>query len=253
MKKQIIILLFVVAILPTQLCFAEATSAPANSELNIFRDFDYPELQVVPRASDKLAVEAQTEDENRLMNYWPLEVSALSTLVTGAMTRGRYGKDPATEDYKRDADNASLVAAGVGAGWLGVIGWLAYQEPSQKSLVAFKKMKAGDKRSELARERFAEEALERNARTMKIVTYASVLTNLGASYLVSTYASADSKNYAFASAAFSILPLFFQNSAITAYEKNQEYKHKIYAPITWLDWNARAREWTPQVAVRAEF
>ncbi len=232
---------------------SSAASNAFSAELNIFKDFDYPELQVVPRASERLNSEAQNEEDVKVLGYWPLQISALSTLVTGIGTRGRYGKDPASDDYKRDSDNASLVATGVGAGWLAMTTWLAYQEPFKKSAINLKKMKAGDKRSDLTRERFSEEALEKQARISKIVTYASVLTNLSSSILVSNYASSDSKNYAYASAALAFLPLFFQSSAITAYDKHQEYKHKIYAPMTWFDWNTKTREWTPQVALRAEF
>src|SRR5689334_1777340 len=68
--------------------------------------YDYPELSVVPRASDRLQSEAEQESGNRWTTFLPMQVSALTTLGAGITSL-----DPV---YPTNG----VIGIGVGGGWL---------------------------------------------------------------------------------------------------------------------------------------
>src|SRR4051812_10162265 len=69
-------------------------------------DFEYPELQVTPRASDRLQMEATSEPSSQWTTHMSVQIPALATLITGL-----------TNDISTPQ---GAIAAGFGAGWLAV-------------------------------------------------------------------------------------------------------------------------------------
>lgn len=64
--------------------------------------FDYPELTMVPRSSDRLQSEAESEAGRRWTTYLPVQISAVSTLAAGIAT------------YDANQPGQALLGMGVG-------------------------------------------------------------------------------------------------------------------------------------------
>ncbi len=212
----------------------EAQEFEEDDDSDIFGDIDYPELQVVPRASERLNMEAALERDSKSAFFWTLQAPAFSTLLTGLYTYQKYDSGTTEKDQK-DHDMGSTVAIGVGATWLAIDYYLMYSEPYNEGYKKIKNSPKNDKKSELFRERMAEETIEKTARTMKILNTASIFTNVGAVLLTSYQTRPDIRNALILPLAISFIPYIFSPRYVDIYEKHIEYKRKIYAPLSM--WN----------------
>lgn len=197
---------------------------------DILNSMGYPELQVVPRASERLKMEAKAEAGSWFVTHWPVEVSGLATLYTGFSSTSNRKEDLSSKN-KDDADTIATVTQAVGAGWLVAGLLIGGQRPYYHGERALKKFTGKDERSLLLKERLAEEALERPARTMRVLTVVSVITNFTMSGLSAIYADDQGKMVAGVSAVLAFLPLMFKDPTIAVHDKHIEYKKKIYAPL----------------------
>jgi hypothetical protein len=189
----------------------------------------YPELQVVPRASERLRLEAKEERGSWFIMHWPLELSGLATLTNGLMANG-YKKnlsDNGDEEFRTINTFTSVV----GAGWL--IGGLVMggQKPYARGYRAISGKSAKDERSALLRERLAEESLERPAKVMRVLKHFSVISNFSMNVLTGIYLNDEGKVIAGISAVLSFLPYMFEDHSIVVHDKHIEYKKKIYTPL----------------------
>ena len=196
----------------------------------ILDSMGYPELQVVPRASERLRMEAKNESGSWFVAHWPVELSGLYTLYVGLSAESNRKEDLSASETD-DAKTISTITTGVGAAWVvgGVL--LGAQRPYRSGLRSVNKLSGKDDRSALLRERLAEEALERPARTMRVLQYVSVATNLTVNALNLSYLNDQGKITAGLGMILSFLPLVFRDPSITVHEKHLEYKRKIYAPL----------------------
>lgn len=204
-------------------------------EENLFKNIDYPELQVVPRASDRLIMEAPIEKDQKASFFWTLQTPAYATLLTGLFTYQRYDGDNLTDKEKKDHDLMSMTAVGVGASWLLLDYYLMNAEPYNEALSKLSKIKKTDRKSELLRERIAEETLEKTARTMRILNTASIVTNLLGVTACINNTRGDIRNAMILPFAISFIPYIFSQRYVDVYDKHIEYKRKIYAPISKFD------------------
>jgi hypothetical protein len=190
--------------------------------------FEYPELMVAPRASERREMEARTEAESRWSRLAPLQVSALATLAAGIAQSG--GVDARNDPGKR----SPIAGIAVGGGWLAATLILsATYRPYESGSAEIKALPKGSPREQLVRERMAEESLERAASLGKRLKWISAATNLGAGiYMMSNAQDGTFAKTADAVAmALSLTPLIFpMRWELVACEQN-EYKKKIYAPI----------------------
>lgn len=209
----------------------------AQEIADLVKDLDYPELQVVPRASDRLRMEARDEGRGWFYQHWPIQLSGLATLATAT-----YGKNqirvPSSNDAAKNAafeDQAGrvlLVGQLIGAGWLfGGVLW-GLRKPYRTGLAEISKIQGKDTRSQLMRERLAEESLESPAKLVKPLRVASVVTNLAVSILMATYLSDEGRIIAAGSATLAFVPLIYDDPTVYTWEKHQEYKRKIYGPVS---------------------
>lgn len=206
-----------------------------QQEENPFKNLDYPELQVAPRATERLIQMAQAEDSYGPLNQWTILSSGLLTAVTGIRSKGIYKETNPTNAQKRDADMASNTAMGVGLAWLAVGSYLSFKKPIYSGFTEIKKISAKDRRGDLTRERMAEEVMERAAKIQSTLNNLAVVTNFAASVYVTSYADEDNRVYGLIAATASVLPWVFPNMYETNYNKHIEYKRKIYAPLVWFD------------------
>ncbi len=200
----------------------------SDSEIaNILNSMGYPELQVVPRASERLRMEAKEERGNWWIAHWPIELSGLITLGVGLTTKNRDGL---SSDNEADAKTIKTLTSTVGAAWVvgGVI--LGAQKPYARGYRQMGKP-TKEERAALMRERLAEEALERPAKTMRILQHVSVATNFVMNGLSAVHADDKGRVVAGVAAVLSFLPYAFEDQSISVYSKHVEYKKKIYTPI----------------------
>lgn len=197
---------------------------------DILNSMGYPELQVVPRASERLKMEAKAESGSWFVSHWPIEVSGLATLYTGFSSSSNRKENLSTKN-EDDANTIATVTQAVGASWLAAGLLIGAQRPYYNGEKAIKKFTGKDERSQLMRERLAEESLEKPARTMRVLTVVSVITNFTMNGLSAIYADDQGKMVAGVSAILAFLPLMFKDPSIAIHDKHIEYKKKIYAPL----------------------
>jgi hypothetical protein len=189
--------------------------------------YHYPELMVVPKASQTLENMAKKERESSYATHLLLQTPALLTLASGlAVDSGQ----------KENAQNAGTIATFVGGGWLaGTIGLTLFYRPYSTGLRELGSLPAkATPQSALMRERAAEEKLYYPAYIMRRIQYLSAFTNLAAAGAVA--GSVKNNNTALTlgalAAATSLLPLIFDHPWIAAYDQHEDYKKKIYGPIS---------------------
>jgi hypothetical protein len=219
----------------------------ADSEISqILSGVGYPELQVVPRASERLGMEAKNERYNWYYQYWQFQVSGLATLFAATAVKSNL-RDDLSDKQKTDAQTLTLLSQGLGASWLigGLV--LGFSSPYSQGYRSISKYKGKDERSELLRERLAEESIEGIAGNSRLLRYVSTFTNLAASAAVLDYGKDNAKAIAGVSVLLAFLPLILQDHAIGVAEKHIEYKKKIYAPLktTSLGYDPTSREFYP--------
>lgn len=213
-----------------------------DSSASLFQDekgflagLDYPELQVVPRASERLAMEAQEERGSFISSYWPVQISAIALMVAGATSTGKYKQLNPTDEQKKENQFASQMGIFAGGLLLGATFYLDHSMSYSKASNELRKITGKDKKSLLLKERLAEESLERPAKVANLISNMSVWSTLALSLYINSQTDQELLRYSGVAIALSFLPWIFDNRIIENWEKHQEYKRKIYAPITKLD------------------
>lgn len=196
-------------------------------------EYEYPELLVTPRASERLSLEAQREEQTRWLNYLPMQTSAAVTLIAAIAQSGSpdLGKDP--------GNKAPIAGIAVSAGWITTTLLLsALYQPYQSAthdLVA-SSGKSSSTREQLTRERLSEEAIDSAARLSRRLAWISLATELGASaYMISKARSGTFSLVADAVAmAVAFAPFVFPSRAQYVADDQRDYKKRIYAPVAGM-------------------
>lgn len=201
----------------------------ASSGLREETQLTYPELEVTPRASERLEMEAKRERRTRWVTHLPIQFSALMTLYAGSNVDhkdGLQGKD------KDDFESAQNMAVGVGAGWLVLTGVLsATYQPYYRGWKETVRLPKKTKRDDLTRERLAEEALNAPARLATKLKWFSIATNLWASAQLLQNAEPESRMTVGIASVAAFAPLLFDYRWSQVATQHREYKKKIYGPV----------------------
>lgn len=201
-------------------------------------EFEYPELMVAPRASERLKMEAQAENEGKWLRFWPIQLSAISTLSMGLSAAANAQFPGEVEPRVSDRRITGYMGATVGAAWLVTsIIMSAVNTPYQTGWDTVKAMPASTKREQLTRERVAEEILADASAMGWRLTILSTVTQFGVSLYTTRLAGLDATItpiLALTSATLSVLPVLFRFKWIGVYAQHQDYKKKIYGPIAQL-------------------
>lgn len=230
-----------------------------NDQKGILAGLDYPELQVVPRASERIAFEAQEEKTRLISPYWPVQMSAVSLFIAGFMSKGKYKDDSAdaSKNASRQAENAfsSQLAMLTGGLWMGTTYYMTHYLSYGEALQEIRKINGKDKKNTLLRERLAEEAIERPARITYLINTLSVWSTLFSSLYLANNTTQVSPSYAGIAAAMAFMPWLIDNRITRNWEKHQEYKRKIYAPLTMGTWqyDLPTKEWRPLLTLNWVF
>lgn len=224
------------------------TFALANSA--IAQTYSYPELNVVPRASDRLEMESKWERTHRNKVHLGVQASALTTLIAGLT---------ADVDTRDDEDEiSSKLAVGVGLGWLAISYAMSRKYyPYTYGAKDLKKIKGNSTRDQLTRERMAEEVINNAAATGKRMKWISFTTNLLAnSYLSTTSKSKSTGSYVAAlGVLMSFTPFIFNYHWEDVATEQDKYKKKIYAPVasTGLLFNPFENKAIPGMTLSMQF
>ncbi|MGK5085521.1 hypothetical protein WDW37_19710 [Bdellovibrionota bacterium FG-1] len=191
-------------------------------------DFDYPELLVTPRASERLTTEAANESSNRWTNLLPIQVSALSTLVAGVAQLG--SPDP----VKDPTGKTGVTGLAVGGAWLATtLALEVFYQPYSSAAREISAYPLKTPRQQLMRERYAEEVIHAQARLASRLKWLSVLTQLGTNvYLLSQAMSGSfSQVVDGVAAGLAVAPLIFGSHWQDVANEQDSYKKRIYAPL----------------------
>jgi hypothetical protein len=191
-------------------------------------NYDYPELTVTPRATERLKIEAVNEDSDSFKYHLPVMIASLNTFVAGVSGFSDV-------DKVKDRDEVSpKVATAVGLGWLTVTSLMAMNyRPYASAIDKTNMIKGTDKRSQLIRERMAEEEIKRAARLGRTITWMSAFTNAAASGYMASKAKKDTtaKTAGSLGVLTAFAPLIFQYHWMNVRNEHESYKKKIYSPI----------------------
>ncbi len=202
-----------------------AEEKPEKDSLDFLDNIDYPELQVVPRASERLDVEAQYEREGgSWWNQWTFILPGIATLTAATLTGSALGAGIAP--YQQSAVQFGQL---VGVATLGIGIYYAVAQPYVAGFDRVKKSRGPGKRAMLMRERLAEEALEKPAAQIGSLEAVSVFSNFIANGILASYQT--STQYSLTAMLIAALPLIFPNPYVTNWDRQKEYKHKIYTPL----------------------
>ena len=211
---------------------AEKNADKLSNEVSaIVNKLDYPELQVIPHASDRLKIEAHEEEYDWFYAHWQIEGSGIATLANALMANSQVRPGLNDSSLSQEASVATLGKV-VGIGWVtaGVLIGAGHMYRRGTSNLA--RFNGKDERSMILRERLAEETLERPARLMGPLIWASVISNVGTNLLLGSYLSDQGRVVAGVSALLGLLPLFYEDHSVSVYKKHLEYKTRIYRPVS---------------------
>jgi hypothetical protein len=218
----------IIALICLSSLFYQAATAQSPTEKN--NAFVYPELQVSPRASERIAMESRTETKTRRTQLLPLQVSALATLLAGVSSPKPTDVDKQDRD---DVKHSRQVAIGVGLAWLGFSVYFNEEYmPYTKANALLKTMPDKTPQEELIRERIAEENIEASSSLGKKMMWASVATNLAAAAYLGNNTANEGQVYAAVAGLLAFAPVVFRDRWQIVNDYHQEYKKKIYGPIT---------------------
>lgn len=219
--------------------------AMAETKLN------YPELEVTPRASERLKMLAEKEKNNSLFTPMAMQISAISTLTAGLLQFGSV-------DEIEDPDKRSpLVGVVVGGAWVGINfylsqGYRIYNE----TLNDVNKIAGNGIREQLTRERIAEEGINKAARLASRLKWISALTNGGAGVYMLGNVEKDTAAQIMGavSVAAAFAPILFESDWESVARDQRAYKKKVYGPIfTSSVFNVGEGKWAPGVLFASTF
>ncbi|MFP5520452.1 MAG: hypothetical protein ACLGGX_11150 [Bdellovibrionia bacterium] len=235
--KQLKITTVVISLILSQLSLAQTSNSeisPKNSPPPL-SGLDYPELQVAPRASERLQALSQWEEKSSLLTQWTMLTSGVATFASAMQMQSKYRTDNLNTQEKKDADLIAKTGQAVGLTWIGIASYLMTQKPATRAWQNISKTPAKDKRQDLTRERLSEEVLEQRALMQDRLETLSIGSNFIVSAAMLGQMHDDHKPIAVVSLLASALPWLSESEYIRTYNKHRESKRKIYAPLVSLD------------------
>jgi len=205
-------------------------------------EFEYPELNVTPRASDRIDQEAAQEHGRRWSRHAPIIFSGLMTFSAGLV---QYTNVDLTQDPDKNSPIPAVLAGGA---WLGVMSYLATSynpySTASKELAGMPKKTV---REQLSRERYAEAQIAEAASLAKKLRWLSVLSNAGVSIYLTTKVNTGTVAHAMDLIALgaSFTPLVFRNYWERVGNEQADYKKRIYAPVASTGFTAEPMTGAP--------
>lgn len=187
-------------------------------------ELQYPELLVIPRASERLKQEAEYEKSNRFFGrYVGMQLSGLTTLGAGVVQLTQAATTKQTE--------AGIGGLAVGSATIGfgIFAGLFYT-PYASTFQDIQAMPKSTDREQIAREREAETTLENAASFGRKISWISFIANAGAGIYMVANIPSESVSVVTSplAVAGAFLPLLFRSRWQSNYEEHSAYKKQIY-------------------------
>lgn len=219
---------------PSKLKTSDMPTTPAAKFDDVFQSLDYPELQVIPSASERLRLQASEESRSGLYSYWPVQVSSL-TLLTASIMSSSYHQDNITDSEREDSKRAKNIGIAVGSSWLLGTAILSFSRPYRTGFKKVSEFPTNSRADRLRRERLAEEQLQYPGQVASKLKYLAVGTNFLSSVALIPNKDNSGQIVMGVSALMSFLPLIFDTTYESTWEKHQEYKRRIYVPLVGVN------------------
>lgn len=234
----------------------EAEPKGYDSSLNLedLKSLDYPELQVVPRASERLILESNLIKEEGILSVFPYLTASLFTTASGLAVGANIRPDIPV-DHQNEAKTNSNIAIGVGLGGLAISYWYIYTDHYGNTVNQIRGLRNKDKRTELLKERLAEETFEKSSNLVSKWKWVFAVSNFIACAQLTGKSTGNNNAIPTLGMATALLPLFITTNFESNYQKQQEYKKRIYTPITWMDYqyNRSDAQWNPTLNLAWHF
>lgn len=224
----------------------ETKSYDSSFNLEDLKSLDYPELQVVPRASERLVLESNLIKEEGILTVYPYLTASLFTTASGLAVAANL-RPEISETDKSDAKTNSNIAIGVGLGGLAITYWYIYTDHYGSTVNQIRGLRNKDRRTELLRERLSEETFEKSASLVSKWKWVFSISNFIACAQLTGKSTGNNNAFPTLGMATALLPLFITSNFETNYQKQQEYKKRIYTPISWFDYQYNKTDalWNP--------
>ncbi len=199
------------------------------------KSLPYPELLVTPSASKRLYLEAKGEKSKAWTTHIPIQISALSTLMTGISTIMDDPTRPDDKEMEQSIFYAGLTGIGMGASWLGITTVLAASyRPYSSGIKELSVFSNKTKKGRLNKERRAVEVIARPASLGIKLRYLSLFSNLGTNiFMMATTPNQTSKVFAGVGGLLAFAPILFTYHWETVNCLQSSYKKRIYGPIVF--------------------
>ncbi|MGK0367600.1 MAG: hypothetical protein ACI9QD_000738 [Thermoproteota archaeon] len=192
------------------------------------QSYSYPELNMVPKFSDRLRMETTWEKKNASKMHYAIQASATATLVTGVMMFSDV-------DITKDKEESSpILGVAVGALWLGLTYYMGSSyRPYKSALRKNIKIKGNGTRARLTRERLAEEEVNSIASMGRKMKWMAFFSNFLASAYMTSKAESGSSSSGIGtiSALMAFTPFMWEYRWERVSSEQQRYKKRIYAPV----------------------
>jgi hypothetical protein len=219
--------------------------------------FEYPELSVVPRASDRIEVESAKDRELGWKAQTPFLIPATASFLAGASLLAT-GTKSSLDSFDATSKIAPYVGMGVGLAWWSLtFGVLDRQDIYGSAVSEVSKLPGKTQREQLTRERRAEEAIYQAgslSRKLKWISFASNFLSSGF-MAASAQNNTASKAIAVGSMLTAFYPLIFNHRWETTESIHRDYKKRIYAPVasaTLLP-NPSGNSYAPGISLALQF
>ena len=189
----------------------------------------YPELEVTPRASERLALEAKREKKKRWFALGPIQFASLMTILASNQAEVDTTLSVDDRDAYEDAQQEALI---LGSAWFLIsTGFGGGYRPYKSGMDDIKNMPTETKRQILTRERIAEEALHAPSQMAKTLKWLSVATLGFANARLITDGDDTSKVVGGVAVLASLAPLAFESRWSSVSRNHKLYKKRIYGPL----------------------
>ena len=219
--------------------------------------FEYPELSVVPRASDRIDIESTRDRDLGWKTQTPFLIPATANFLAGASLLVT-GTKSSIDSFDTTSKTAPYVGMGVGLAWWALtFSVLDHQDIYGNAVSEVSKLPGKTQREQLTRERRAEEAIYQAGSLSRKIKWISFASNfLSSGFMVaSAQNSTASKAIAVGSMITAFYPLIFNQRWETTESFHRDYKKRIYAPVasaTLLP-NPSGSSYSPGISLALKF
>jgi hypothetical protein len=192
--------------------------------------FGYPELNVVPSASEVLKREAAIDEKSGIMRDWqnlaPFAMLSVTALMAPSYLKADLGEGEAT------ANDLTSVATLIGLGGVAAVTLSSmYFKPFKSGSSEVLSMKGKSTRDRLTRERAAEGVIDSGASYYNKLRWVTMSATFLGSVAIMGVTEGLGSGLAAATVVTSILPFIYEHHYSRVERRYEDHKRRIYTPV----------------------